>query len=123
MSRARDRADAGFSLLEVLIAAMVLTMLALAVFSSFSVAYSADRTSQQLVSARSLAQQTMETVASTPFPQTLALDRTSVSQGDFTAQILVTQIGNGLVRAEVLVTHAENEEVNLRFTTALADAG
>lgn len=112
-----SHSNAGYTLMEVLIATSLVAALALAVMASYTIAFSADRTAQQLISAQSLAQNTMETVATTPFGLLPSLDGTSVTDGDLTATISVDSIAASLNRCEVRVVHSVIADIDLRLTT------
>ncbi|MGE3164792.1 MAG: prepilin-type N-terminal cleavage/methylation domain-containing protein [Planctomycetota bacterium] len=116
-----DRKNAGYTLMEVLVATALVAALALAVMASYSVAFAADRTAQQLLSAQNLAQNTMETISTTAFAQLGSLDGASVTDGDLTGTISVDAISSTLTRCEVRVVHANIADIDYRVTTVLCN--
>lgn len=113
--------EAAFTLIEVTMATLLVAVLSLGVISGFAVAHAADRTASDSTSASNLAQETLETVLTTPYDLVLSLDGSQVTQGELTAVTSVSLVAVGLQRIEVVVTHTMNPSVNVSTTTLIAD--
>ncbi|MCA8960029.1 MAG: prepilin-type N-terminal cleavage/methylation domain-containing protein [Planctomycetes bacterium] len=111
----------GLTMVEVLAATVVVTLLATGVISSISMAYVADRSAQDLITSQNVAREVMESIEVTPFSGLLSLDGAQLNEGEFTAITGVTLISVGLIRVEVLVTHSSNPEIATRAVTLVSD--
>jgi len=109
------------TLVEVMMALTVLTIVALGVLSTISISFSADRSSQRQLDGQSFAQEVMETVKATPYSQVLSLDGTRTVRDGLSGVIRADLISSGLIRVEVEVTDDANPAVSTQLVTAMAD--
>jgi prepilin-type N-terminal cleavage/methylation domain-containing protein len=97
--------ERGFSLLEVLIAAVVVVILLMAFLGSVVASFLADAGSQNSNSAVNLARKTMEEVMGVPFQDALAMDGdTILTPEGLAVRISVVQTGVTLALVEVSVS-------------------
>ncbi|MEM7261015.1 MAG: hypothetical protein AAF488_03430 [Planctomycetota bacterium] len=113
--------EAGLTIVEIVIATVIIAITAAGVLSSISMAYIADRSSQDLITAQNLSRGVMESVEVTPFEGLLSLDGATLTDGRFQALTNVTLVSVGLNRVEVLVTCSDNADINLRTVTLVSD--
>ena len=113
--------EAGFSLLEVMIATTLLAMLTFGVLGTLVVGFDTDRSTQDVVRCQQYAQEVLETMKSVPYTQLPALSGTTSQSGDYTAQIAVSTLASGLLRIEVDVTHATDPSVTTSVVTLVAE--
>ena len=121
VQRHLDRGEeCGLTLIEVVVAGALITLMAIGVFSAYTVAFLADRSSSETVQRNNYAHQVMETVKATPFDQLMTLNENTTADGLLSSQIGVTLVSSGLVRVEVLVTHSETPGQNTLVVTAIS---
>ncbi|MBN1872500.1 MAG: prepilin-type N-terminal cleavage/methylation domain-containing protein [Candidatus Omnitrophica bacterium] len=114
--------DAGFTLLEVLIAIIVLTVGAIAVIGAFSEGLFASRTSENMESALHIAQAKLEEIKDTAF-DSLA-DSGPTADPDFPEFDVTVDVSEGDNPMEVDVTVSWNTkggEASATLTTLVAD--
>ena len=117
------RSESAFTLFEVLVATVIIGLVVVGVVSTYTTAFVADRSSQEIVAGRDLAQEVMESMAAVDFEALPTMDGATVDRGDLTATVAVTQVSTGLLRVQVVVTHASIGEVNIPLVTLVADRG
>ncbi len=113
--------ESGFTIVEIVMAAAIIAIVAAGVLSSISMAYLADRTSTDLITAQNFVREVVESVEVTPFDALLALDGSTLNDGRFNAATSVTLVSVGLIRVEVGVTCTDNLDVNTTAITLIAD--
>ena len=119
----RNPACEGFTIVEMLITAALVGIVVIGVVSTFTTAFVADRNSQEIMTSRNMAQEIMENMQAVDFDNLLAMNGTTVTRDDLTANVSVDQVASGLLRVEVLVSHASIADVNTRVVTVVADRG
>ena len=115
------RSDAGFSLVEVMIAATLLAILTFGVLGTVAVGFNSDRSSQELVRCQQYAQQVVETVKSVNYNQVPSLSGVTTTEGDLTATVTVSELAVGLLRVEIDVAHGSQPDVSAQIVTLVAD--
>ena len=113
--------DAGFSLVEVMIAATLLAILTFGVLGTVAVGFNSDRSSQELVRCQQYAQQVVETVKSVNYNQVPSLSGVTTTEGDLTATVTVSELAVGLLRVEIDVAHGSQPDVSAQIVTLVAD--
>ena len=121
MYNCNPSSESGITILETLIAAVILVLLSVGVMSSFSTAFVADRSSTEVLSSRNFAEEVMESARDTAFSQLLTLNSSTVSRDGFTATTTVTQLAASLMRLEVRVTHSNNPQIGTQVVSLVAD--
>ncbi len=111
---------AGFSLVEVMVAITLLTILSLGVLASMVVGFSADRSTQEIARSQQFAVQVLETVKSTPYDLLPTLSGITIPQNDLEATVGVSVLSAGLQRIEISVIHASEPAANSRLVTLRA---
>jgi Tfp pilus assembly protein PilV len=109
--------SAGFTMLEVMIAASFLMMTSLSLALSYSSTGLASRQSDRSVTVQSSLESTMETLGDVNYSQLLSWNGISMNRGDHVITVGTNQVGLGLILVELVVTDQNSGALIGRLAT------